>query len=83
MFNSIDVEATGKRIKYLCSESGLTVKDLQNEFGFECSQAIYKWFAGKGLPSLDSFLRLGLILGVPVEDMIVYYGDEPFDGRVA
>ena len=42
-FPVIDLKATGANIVRLRKECGLSVKDLQDYFGFECPQAIYKW----------------------------------------
>lgn len=40
---SIDMEATGRNITRLRQQAGLTVRDLQEIFGFTTPQAIYKW----------------------------------------
>lgn len=44
MFNipTVDLVATGKNIEKLRKEAGLSVKELQNIFGFGTPQAIYK-----------------------------------------
>ena len=50
-FPVIDLAATGRNIRRLREERGLTpVRDLQAYFGFEEPQAIYKWQKGKSLP---------------------------------
>ena len=41
-FPTINLEATGKHIAQLRKERGLSVKDVQNYFGFDAPQAIYK-----------------------------------------
>ena len=51
MFPVIDLVATGENITRLRKDRGLTVRDLQNWFGFEEPQAIYKWQKGKSLPT--------------------------------
>ena len=43
MWPVIDMAATGQNIVLLRKRAGLTVKDLQNIFGFSTPQAIYKW----------------------------------------
>jgi len=40
---TINITATGDNIKKMRKAAGLTVKDLQNIFGFGTPQAIYKW----------------------------------------
>lgn len=42
----IDMTATGERIKQLREDKGLTIKELQDTFGFTNPQAIYKWQKG-------------------------------------
>ena len=39
---SIDLTATGIRITQLRQQTGLTVRDLQDIFGFNTPQAIYR-----------------------------------------
>ena len=70
-FPTIDAEATGMNIRRLRIEKGLTVRDLQNYFGFEEPQAIYKWQRGESLPSVDNLYALGNLLEVPMEQILV------------
>lgn len=67
----IDLEATGRNIVRFRMESGLSVKDLQEIFGFGTPQAIYKWQRGETLPSVDNLVFLSAIFGVPVDDILV------------
>ena len=71
MFPVIDLEATGENITRLRKACGLTVRDLQNWFGFEEPQAIYKWQKGKSLPTVDNLYALGTLLDVPMEEILV------------
>ena len=70
-FPTINLEATGKHIAELRKERGLSVKDLQNYFGFDAPQAIYKWQSGTTLPSVDNLLALSALLEVPMESILV------------
>ena len=67
----IDLVATGENITRLRKARGLTVRDLQNWFGFEEPQAIYKWQKGKSLPTVDNLYALGALLDVPMEEILV------------
>ena len=71
-FPVINLEATGANIQRLRKEKGLTVNDLQNYFGFDAPQAIYKWQRGETLPSTDNLLALGYVLEVPIEKILVF-----------
>ena len=70
-FRSIDMAATGRRITELRKDRGLTVRDLQDYFGFEAPQAIYKWQAGKSIPSTDNLYALSFLFDVSMEDILV------------
>ena len=41
-----------------CIEHALTIRDLQDYFGFEAPQAIYKRQEGKTIPSVDNLIAL-------------------------
>ena len=58
---TIDMVATGRNIMRLREAAGLTVRDLQDIFGFATPQAIYKWQKGKSLPSVDNLYALGAL----------------------
>ena len=70
-FPTIDLTATGQNIIRLRKQKGLTVKDLQNWFGFEEPRAIYKWQTGQSLPSIDNLYALSILLDVPMDNIIV------------
>ncbi len=70
-FPTIDLEATGKHIAELRRQRGLSVRDLQDYFGFDAPQAIYKWQSGASLPSVDNLLALSTLLQVPMDAILV------------
>ena len=67
----IDMTATGERIKQLREDKGLTIKELQDTFGFTNPQAIYKWQKGVNIPTVDNLVILSSILGAPMDEIIV------------
>ena len=67
----IDPAATGANIKRLRLERGLSVQDLQDFFGFEEPQAIYKWQRGESLPSVDNLYALGSLLEVSINEILI------------
>ena len=78
-FPVIDLQRTGRNIEQLRRNAGLSVRDLQEYFGFEYPQAIYKWQHGECLPAVDNLLALALLLKVAMEDLLVYEDQEiPF-----
>lgn len=68
---TIDMVKTGQNITQLRKEKGLSVKDIQNIFGFSTPQAIYKWQQGTALPSVDNLVVLVVIFQVQVDDILV------------
>ena len=71
MIPAIDKAATGRKIAKMRQDAGLTVKDLQNFFGFSTPQAIYKWQHGTAMPTIDNLVVLAMIFGVTMDDIIV------------
>ena len=68
----IDMTATGSNIVRLRQNAGLTVKDLQDIFGFSTPQAIYKWQRGTAMPTVDNLVVLAAVFGVTIDDILVY-----------
>ena len=71
IYPMIDLLATGKRIKALRVERGISVRELQNFLGFEQPQAIYKWQRGESLPSFDNMYAMACFFNVKIDDILV------------
>lgn len=52
-------------------KNGLTVADLQNIFGFNTPNAIYRWCAGQNLPTIDNAVILAAIFNTTINDILV------------
>ena len=68
---TIDMVKTGQNIIVLRKLAGLSVRDLQDAFGFGTPQAIYKWQQGLALPTIDNLVALAALLNVTIDDIIV------------
>ncbi len=68
---TIDMVATGKNIEMLRKAAGISVKDLQDIFGFGTPQAIYKWQHGAAMPTIDNLVVLAAVLQVKIDDILV------------
>ena len=66
----IDVPKTGAKIDLLRKKANISVKEIQEVFGFESPQAIYKWIHGRNLPTVDNLIILAEIFGVTVDDIL-------------
>lgn len=73
MFNmpTIDMVKTGQNIMDLRQQNGLSVKDLQDIFGFATPQAIYKWQHGTAMPTIDNLVVLATLFQVHMDDILV------------
>lgn len=68
---TIDMVKTGQNIRNLRVNTGLTVKDLQEIFGFSTPQALYKWQHGTALPTMDNMVVLAAVFGVKIDDILI------------
>ena len=68
---TIDMVRTGQNINRLRKMAGVSVKQLQDVFGFSTPQAIYKWQHGAALPTIDNLVVLASVLGVRIDEILV------------
>jgi len=47
------------------------VKDMQKVFGFSTPQAIYHWFHGKSLPTIDNMVVIAAVFKVKIDDILI------------
>ena len=66
----IDLPKTGAKINLLRKKANISVKEIQEVFGFESPQAIYKWIHGRNLPTVDNLIILAEIFDVTVENIL-------------
>ena len=67
----IDARATGENINRMRKARGLSTAEMQDILGFTNRNAIYKWFRGVNLPTLDNLVILAALFEVSVSDIIV------------
>ena len=70
-YPNIDMQRTGKRIRYFIESAGYTPKMIQEYLHLSCVQPIYRWYKGLILPSVDHLFMLSELLGVHMEDLLV------------
>ena len=70
MTPTIDMAGTGQNIMRLRKQAGLSVRDLQDIFGFSTPQAIYKWQHGAALPAIDNLVVLAAVFQVSMDDIV-------------
>ena len=67
----LDPVATGRNIDDIRRDRNLSVAALKDALGLSTTNAIYKWFRGDSMPTLDNIVILSSILKVSINDMIV------------
>ena len=64
-----DAVGTGENITKLRKQKHLSVREIQEVFGFETPQAIYKWQHGSAMPTIENLA----IFEVKVDDILVFH----------
>lgn len=70
-FPMIDSKKTGEWLRFLCKRRNITVAEIQEKLQISSNQAIYAWFNGKTLPSLNNLYAMGDLMGMAMNDMVV------------
>lgn len=68
---SINVPSTANNLKTLMDSNNITVRQLQQELGFNNPNSIYKWLRGEQLPSIDNLFVISNVLNCTIEDIII------------
>ena len=66
----IDMAATGANIKRMRIAAKMTVRDIQNIFGFGSINTIYKWEKGSSMPTIDNMVVLAKIFNTTIDAII-------------
>ena len=67
---TIDPVAIGARIKAACILQGITSKDLQQALKLASVQAVYRWYTGDNVPTVDNLACLSRYLHVSLDYLI-------------
>lgn len=76
---SIDMERTGESIKRHIKDSGYSIDEIMTLTGVSTPQAVYKWMSGKGIPTIENLIALGMLFGVEATDLIVLEENDSFE----
>ena len=69
-FPMINTVATGQNINRMRIAADMSVRDMQEVFGFSTPQAIYKWIHGTAMPTIDNMVVLAAMSDVTVDEII-------------
>ena len=67
----IDTIKTGQNIKEIFKTNNYKIKDIQETFNFSTPQAIYKWFRGDSIPSIDNLVIISQMCNIKIDEIIV------------
>jgi transcriptional regulator with XRE-family HTH domain len=68
---TINMIETGKNIKTIMKLNNIKIVQIQQILGFNTPQAIYKWFRGEAMPTLDNMVVLAATLNTTIDNLIV------------
>lgn len=71
VYPQIDLKRTGSWLRILSKHYGYSVKDLQEYLQISSNQAIYEWFNGHTLPSVNNLLALSTLFDIPMNLLLV------------
>ena len=77
IYPNIDMQQTGRKLKYIIESAGYTPRMIQEYLHLSCVQPIYRWYKGLILPSVDHLFMLSELLNVHMEDFLVKKNAKP------
>ncbi len=75
---TVDPYGTGQKIKALMKERNISVNELSDKLGFTTTHAVYKWFRGENLPTLDNLVAIAHILEVSMDYIVAVKAYEEY-----
>lgn len=66
-----DIVASGARMRAIRQERKISVKQVMEYMGFESTQVVYKWEAGKCFPQADNLIALAILYRVSPMELLV------------
>lgn len=77
----MDMQKSGKWLRFLCVFRGYSVRKVCGLLGVSCPQSVYAWFNGRTMPSLDNLYGLSRLFHCPIDDLVLS-ADETFPKRI-
>mgnify|MGYP002658120681 FL=1 len=68
---TINMIETGNNIKTIMKLNNIKIVQIQQILGFNTPQAIYKWFRGEAMPTIDNMVVLAATLNTTIDNLIV------------
>lgn len=77
-----DIVASGARMRAIRQERKISVKQVMEYMGFESTQAVYKWEAGKCFPQADNLIALAILYRVSPMELLVEEDLVPYSSHI-
>lgn len=77
-----DIVASGARMRAIRQERKISVKQVMEYMGFESTQAVYKWEAGKCFPQADNLIALAILYRVSPMELLVEEDQVPSSSHI-
>lgn len=71
MYPTIDMKATGRRLRQIMEQRKISVMDVKQYLNLSSVQSIYRWFWGKSMPTIDHLYALSELFGLPIDELII------------
>ena len=66
-----DIVASGERMREIRRQRNISVKQVMGYMGYESTQAVYQWEAGKCYPQADNLVALAILYNVSPMELLV------------
>jgi transcriptional regulator with XRE-family HTH domain len=70
-YPTINMRLTGQNIKQIMLQKGLSMNEIKDFLGLGSTQAMYHWFHGKSLPSVDNLYALSILFEMPIDEILI------------
>lgn len=67
---TVDMKATGVNIRKMCDSAGVSATEMARRAGVS-KTAVYKWFNGDSIPTVDNLVVIATEFRVRIDDVIV------------
>ena len=68
---SWDLNKMTYTIKAIMKAKGFKTTDIQDRCGFNTPQAIFKWFRGDAVPTIDNMIIIADMFGVTIDQIVI------------
>ena len=60
-------------------QKGITTKTILDACEFKDRHTVYDWYSGKRLPSVQALISLSDVLGIKIDDLLIWDWEETDD----